>query len=499
MRQNRRYFIFNIFIVAITLSDFCYSQTAIPNYEFYNSGFTDTTALSLKTSTQYLSGDYFKVLDPMVKMSFNSAYARGYNDGAVWQGKGVTSEAHFGIQGKKGIFSYTLQPVVFFSQNSDFDLATAGSPNLSPYNYQFAVEGGIDYTQQYGTGAFTKFHLGQSEIKLNYKSLVASVSTQNFVLGPATFNPIIMSTQAGGFPHLRLGIVPTDISIGKKNIGKLEGYLIYGLLQESDYFDNDQDNDNRYFSGLTGSFTPAIVPSLTIGFHRTMYKNTEFFESKDLIAPIFVLDDGVQDGNVISVNDAFDQMAAVSIEWKFIEQGFRAYAEFAKNDFASILEPEHSRGYTLGFEKNVILKENKSLDIVYEHTNLSRNHSYLWRPTPPFYVHGVNRHGYTHRGQILGAGIGPGSNADQMNIRFNKAKSQLGFSFQRIEFNKDYLVINLPDEEFHDVEYSVGTFYRKNLEKIDLTSELIYSMNLNRYYAEDQSNLYFSLAARYKL
>ncbi|MFT7239351.1 MAG: hypothetical protein ACI93L_003451 [Cyclobacteriaceae bacterium] len=487
---------FLIFFSSFFLS----AQVLTPGIDFYESKLNDTTSLALYTSvSQY--NKKFTVLAPITKLSFNSGYARGYNDGPIWKGKGATFETHFGIQVNRGGFSLTVQPAIYFSQNSSFQLAEKRNTNDGAYQFS----SGIDWVQRSGNSGFVAFNLGQSELKFVHKKFVTSLSTQNFSLGPSSFNPIIMSNQAAGFPHLRLGFEPVTFKIKDFNLGKIETYLIYGLLSESDNFDQNAKNDTRYFNGLFLGFSPAFAPNIKLGFNRAMYKDTQFFETQDIISPIKILDSGTR-GDSINTNDTFDQLASVSLDWSFPEVGFRVYTEFAKNDFTgglrwTILEPEHSRAYTIGFEKTIELKNKKSLNIIYEHTNLSRNHTYLWRAEPTFYVHHINKQGYTNNGQILGAGIGPGSNSDQLNLLLKTESYSFGLKLQRIEFNKDYFVVNIKDLERHKVEYTFGLFHRFTLQKIEFSTELDFSNNLNQYYIldNDQSNIYFSLAARYKL
>ena len=166
---------------------------------------------------------------------FNSKYARGYNDGAIWKGKGFTSSLQGGVQGKLGMLEYTFTPIVYYSQNADFELAEQRGNNKI-FNYQFRNRR-IDHVQRYGTDSFTKLNLGQSEIRMVYRSFTVGASTQNVTFGPAQYNPIILSNNAAGIPHFDIG---TYKPIETK-IGQIESKLYYGILTKSDYFsENDE-------------------------------------------------------------------------------------------------------------------------------------------------------------------------------------------------------------------------------------------------------------------
>tara|TARA_Y100000310_G_C20621334_1_gene783475 strand:+ start:161 stop:1648 length:1488 start_codon:yes stop_codon:yes gene_type:complete len=475
------------------------AQVAVPGGFFHNLDlFNDSTTLTFHSSVQTENvANAFDVLNPQTQFSINTNYPRGLNDGPVWKGKGLTSEIHAGVQGKIGVVSYTFYPVLYHSQNLQFDLAEQRVNGISPYGYQYGVGGGIDWVQRYGGSSFMAFHPGQSELKLELGKFVTSLSTQNYSVGPSVFNPIILSRQGPGFPHFRLGSNPFDLKIKEINLGKLEANFIVGFLKASDHFDNNEDNNKSYFNALFLAYSPPFLKNATLGINKALYKQTSRYSAQDLLSVITVLD-------TVGPNDQFDQLASATLEWKFPEVGFRAYAEFAVNDFggaAKWIEPEHSRAYTIGFEKLTQLKSGDSFVLIYEHTNLSRNHTYLWRAEPTFYVHSVNRQGYTNRGQLLGAGIGPGSNSDMGSLKFFTGKNTFGGCLQRIENNKDYFAVNIRDRFNHHIEYSGGLFYQREFDRYIASAEAIFSRDNNRYYvlSDDHLNVYMSFKFIYKL
>jgi len=490
-------------ILFFILSGFVFSsqsQIAVPGDHFNPINRNDTSVLYFYESFEQQKNNGFQWIDPFTKVSHNSHYARTYNDGPVWKGKGLTWETHAGFQGRIGKLSYTFYPVVFFSQNASYSLVEQRG-NLNPLNYQHIIEGGVDWVQRYGDDTFFYFHPGQSEVRLDLGRFIGAVSTQNYSWGPSRFNPIMMSRQAGGFPHLRLGLKPFDFNIGKINIGKLEYNMIYGLLRESDHFDTNTENDRRYFNSFSLSYQPSFLKDFKVGINKVLYKQTRYFAAEDIISPFYIIDDGVVDEVALSVNDTFDQLASFTFEWNFREVGFRAFAEYAVNDFSGIIyiEPEHSRGLTIGFEKVIDLKDGRNVNILYEHTNLTRSSSFLYRPEPPYYIHGVNRQGYTHNGQILGAGIGPGANSDNLLVELIGEKKSMGLLFQRIESNKDWFIENIRDKERHDQEYTTSFFYQKELDRFVLVASAAVSYNFNRYYEGNQENIALSVGARWKL
>jgi hypothetical protein len=203
------------------------------------------------------------------------------------------------------------------------------------------------------------------------------------------------------------------------------------------------------------------------------------------------------------VNDAYDQLGSFMLDWKFKEVGFETYLEFARNDFSGsitdlLIQPEHSRAYTIGFIKTGRLWDNP-VKFTYEHTNMGNSRTKLIRATPTFYVHGIVSQGYTHNGQILGAGIGPGSNSDQIEIKYYKHDGAIGFDFQRVRFNDDYFFSTFVNNDVSamDVEYNLGLNYLKFINEISLQAGFLYSIRTNWQFQKGNNvgnvNVYFSL------
>ena len=457
------------------------------------------------------SGSFF-LLNPQVQVSYNTKHPYGYNDGPVWQGKGATVQASAGVYGNIGNLHYTFNPLVYFSQNRSFELAPQLLTQISEFNYQFTVGGGIDYVQRYGSDPFMKISPAQSEIRYKAKHFSVALSTANFTMGPASINPIMMSNQGEGFPHLEIGITEfLPLSWKETELGKIKGSIYYGLLSESDYFDQDDENNQRYFTAFSLSYVIPYVDWLRVGVNRVLYQDSQFFEAADLVRSISSLSPGslaITDST--SINDRFDQMASIFIEWTFPEAAFRGYMEFAKNDFNGsfrnlLVDTDHSRGFTIGFDK-ILNREKKPVVLTFEHTNLSRSISYQYRPEPPFYIHGIVRQGYTHNGQILGAGIGPGSSSNYLSFTFIRPESTLKLGAQRIQFNDDYfsqnfgfqIPPNFDNKDLRNSEYAIFSTYskQKDLWLYSVDTRLSYRYNEFYQLENDKLNLAIGFTVR---
>tara|TARA_R110000868_G_scaffold235273_6_gene489077 strand:+ start:18496 stop:20076 length:1581 start_codon:yes stop_codon:yes gene_type:complete len=439
--------------------------------------------------------NYFSILPIQFGLNYNSEYPRTINDGAVWKGKGLNSSVYFGIQGKKGILEYSLAPLIYYSQNQNYQLATQrGSTN--PLNYQFS-NGRIDYPQRFGKSSFTEYDWAQSEVRLVYSGFTFGASTSNTVWGPAKYNPILRSNNAAGFPHIEIGTnKPYETSIVD-----FEFKLLWGSLEESDYFDADKENNYRYLAGGFLAFQPRFIKGLKLGFGRMMYKRFNEFEAIDLLVMAYRYDDADRNpDNPNTGNDDFDQLAALSMEWTFPEQGFEAYMEFGKNDFGGVLggqEPEHSRAYTLGFSKLLLLKDDKIIKLAYERAVLDRSKAaFLYRRHNIWYQHSYIRQGYTHKGQVIGAGIGPGSSSDVFDFDLFTKNGKLQLFAQRIRFNDDYYFDTFNDQFHHDHEWFLEAMYSRTIDSwlISTSFGLTSRKNMNYIQGNDSNNFILGLS-----
>lgn len=401
--------------------------------------------------------------DALFKTSFRSAYGRSMNDGPLWYGRGFTHELHAGFQYSRGILDVTFQPVVFYSQNRDFELQQNPIFELeydkSPYSYQFDAL--IDYVIRYGDKPIVMFHPGQSDISLRLKHFRTGLSTQNMSVGPSWYNPILLSTNAPGFPHLYFQ-TRKPLRIPYFDIGFKQ---VWGALQESEYFDENLDNNWRYFSGLFVELNPRFVPGLQLGFNRTFIQRGQDFKliSGDPFVTLyrFKAQPGIDDVS-LDLNDAFDQIAAVTGRWRHPSAGFEAYFEFAINDFGGSFfgsHPDHARAYNLGVTQIFPSKDASTYALTFELTNTAMSKTGFVRPPGSYYIHMSIEQGYTNGGQILGSGMGP-AGALGYNLFFRKYTDTTlhGIHVEYKRIDDDFYFLYFDDKDRHDFE--LGATYR---------------------------------------
>jgi hypothetical protein len=119
------------------------------------------------------------------------------------------------------------------------------------------------------------------------------------------------------------------------------------------------------------------------------------------------------------------------------------YGEYAREEMATsaadFLEiPEHTRAYVIGAQKQLPFYLGLDVLIHAEMTQTEFTATRSFRPSPSWYTHHVIRHGYTHKGQIIGSGLGPGGSSQFLNVALLNGRQKLGFFVERQVHNNDF-------------------------------------------------------------
>ena len=413
----------------------------------------------------------FSVILPMVTTVANSELPFGYNDGALWAGKGYNVRALAGVSAAVGPLRIILIPELVSSTNysgtvdpTDLRFARPLPASRNPFSSPFnVVPYSIDLPYRFGTESIQKFYPGQSSVSLTGGPIQIGVGTENEWWGPAQRNPLILGDNAAGFPHafLRTGrplFTP---------IGLFEGRWVVGGLKESDFFNADETDDVRSLSAFAIHWRQRRTSGLTLGFQRSVYAPVDGYGG--VAASAFDFLTGTGHPNNLPVSDSTqtpgpDQIFSVFAHWVLPRYGLESYIEWGRSDFPSsfrelLTEPNHSRGYTSGLQW-VSKRGDASprVRLQAEFTNVEQSSTYRFRPNGSFYTSRAVVQGYTNEGQMLATGVGPGSSGQFIAADyFSRGGLQFGANFGRTRFNNDaFFLKSNPHRCFHDVTIYPG-------------------------------------------
>ncbi|HXH99826.1 MAG TPA: capsule assembly Wzi family protein [Sphingobacteriaceae bacterium] len=368
----------------------------------------------------------FQVLPITLQTQYNSKRPYGWNDGPMIPARGFQTVLSAGVYGKYGPLSIQLRPEVVYAENRShaFD------------NYPGIPDAYIDLPDRFGEKSYKKLFPGQSSIRLTTGPVSLGVSSENLWWGPGIQNSLLMSNTAPGFNHFTLNTVKPI----NTEIGAFEGQLIGGRLEGSGF--TDKPDDWRYLSGMTLSYQPRWIPGLFIGFTRSLQSYSKDLNEFSDYIPIFKAfsNKSNQQGQTPS-----DQLVSVFSRWLWKDANAEIYLEYSRGDHAVnlrdyIIEPEHSRAYLVGFQKLIELPGNRSeyLQLALEGTHLTQSINYSIRNASSVYTHNQIVHGYTHDGQLIGAGIGPGGDLQSLQVNWIRTKNNFGVNIERYVYNNDY-------------------------------------------------------------
>ena len=280
-------------------------------------------------------------------------------------------------------------------------------------------------------------------------------------------------------------------------------------MRRSDFADQTVANGTRFLSGFTFGYQPPFLRGLTLGFTRLLYKEWPvggigLGDITNVVGRLFNQGKILADSTI--GNDDADQMISLVGRWVAPHDGLEVYVEWARNDFAGnlrdlLIQPDHSRAYTLGLQKRLDSRGGPwrvSLEVT---TLGSSPVSLLRGQAPTFYAHPRILEGYTNRGQLMGAAIGPGSSSQYLGVDRYSSAGRWGLFVQRVRTDDDYALFGdagqspfrtLPfayDRQQVDLTLGVSVF--RFVRNLDLGGTLELTRELNRYFVRgaDVSNV----------
>lgn len=420
---------------------------------------------------------------PQIAVSWNSDIPLSMNDGAMWAGRGMTTAVRAGARLVAGPATLILAPQLVHVQNSSFEFIESRNPSRSPLLPPWRVEDtSADIPLRFGDGAFTLLDPGQSTLTLSVGPMALGASSENQWWGPGIRNAIVMSDNAPGFPHL---FVRTQKPI-RSAIGSLELKSVVGGLTESLFFDTITSNNLRSISAIAVTFQPVREPGLTVGLARAVYAPVAgvggvFGNSFDVFTRWN--SQGSTDGST------FEQLTSLFGRWLFPKNQFEIYGEWARTELPTSLRdfltaPHHSQGYTLGLQWAKPTGAEGLVRVQAEATYLESSGIVGGRPTTGYYVSPRVEQGYTQRGQVIGAAIGPGASSQWIAGDYLRRNWQLGLFSMRIRWDEDAFRTrpNSVDEFGHDVSVLLGVRGSARFPWTEISAELANETRLNYLY-----------------
>jgi hypothetical protein len=373
-------------------------------------------------------GVHAAVLMPEAVVLWNSAIPASQNEGALWGGRGLNARTTVGLLLEMGPLRMIAAPELVWSGNRAFTgVIPAEWRDAEPQVYQPPWQTGphsIDMPYRFGDVSRTEWSPGQSSLALHAGPVVLGAATENHWWGPGSRNAIVLSTHAPGFPHLFLR---TDAPV-RTPLGALEARWLVGRLEGSGYAPAAGTvGGERSLAAIGATLAPSGTHGLTLGAARSVY------------APVGGA--GRVPGRFVDVLRRWDagrpesetaagQILSVFARLVVPQEGAELYAEWARHEVPAslrdlLLAPEHTQGFTVGagWAREVGAG---AVRLNVEVSHLERSPTFRARPIGSFYASERVPAGYTHRGRVVGAAVGPGAQAQWLSAEYTAAGGGVG-------------------------------------------------------------------------
>lgn len=395
-------------------------------------------------------------LTPEVRLVGNSELPFSREEGPLWAGRGWNTRLSAGFHARWGRVEAILAPEFTWSENRSHLLVDALVPGRSPYSSPwhtggvetFWIRGGsasIDLPQRFGPEAVTGIHPGQSTLALRLGGLSVGASTENRSWGPAMLNPLVLSANAPGFPHVFLQLREPV----KGRFGSVEGLLLAGELRSSDYF-VETDAGRRSLGAMALVYRPPVADEgVELGLVRSIYGDADGWGDvfRSGVEPFFNWDRppglAAAQGEPTWQPEK-EQLTGIWARWTLPDDGFQLYGEWVRHRLPVgikdlLTAPHYSQGYTLGAEWLGAVPGWSAplLRLHGEITNVEESSAFHHRDAYSFYTSAVVPEGYTHRGRPLGASFGPGGSGQWLALDVLGDWWSVGLQGGRIRWETD--------------------------------------------------------------
>ena len=408
-----------------------------------------------------------------------------------------------------------VAPTLLASQNLPFPFFPPTVPGRSRFSSPYHSQGqSLDIPVRFGDHKITRFDAGRTNIRITTDRVVAGLTAENEIWGPGIRNALVMSANAPGIPRFYIG----NRAAWQTRFGDVYAKGVAGVLTESLFFDDDSRNDFRSLSGLLLQLRTRFDTSLTIGLARTVYAPTghafegAFSHALDVVTHweyIARANDTLPNGQF---KQQSDQLLSVFARWVFPAAGFEVYGEWARMDLPRtatelLVAGHYSSGYTMGFQWAQPRRTHDYLRLQAEVSYLEQSQVFNDRPVLDFYVGRIGQQGYTQRGQVIGAAIGPGGSSQWLALDYIRPRGQGGVFLGRIRWENDAMYREPAPNFFkHDVSVlgGVRAGLRTRYTDFETAATLAYRYNYLFQYGGanpglfrtvDMHNLTLSLAA----
>jgi hypothetical protein len=392
---------------------------------------------------------------PQFLIVSNSAIPFSQNNGSLWAGRGLSTRTTTGFKIESDRVRLIVAPEIVAEGNRNWLLRrypynqAHNTPSIPPdrsgggFVFPFYVNTyPIDQPLRFGARPINRLDPGESSFLVTAGKFEFGVSNEHEWWGPGIRNAIVLSNNAPGFAH---AIIRTARPL-RTRFGNVEARWLVGGLSESKYFDTVSTNNVRSLASISATLATDWDPNLTFGVARSVYATSSGWGSVpfrwlDVLANTHRPDARPVSDTALTPGGK-DQIFSLFSRWVFPNDGFEAYAEWARNELPrslrdALVAPNHTQGYTIGLQWARPAWRSGTFRIQTEITDLEQSPTRRDGPIGSWYASRPVVQGYTNRGEVLGASIGPGASSQWVAMDYLRPSWRFGVYAGRTRWNED--------------------------------------------------------------
>lgn len=361
----------------------------------------------------------------VIRLTHQDGIPDSRSDGAAVTANGLTVQFRAGATVTRGTVALRLAPELTYEQNVGFETSPGGVASRSPLASPFYVGAqSADLPSRFGVRPRRiAVHLGESGLWWRPAAATLGMSSGQVPWGPHAGEGLVIGHSAPGVLRLEGALR------GSGRLRSVQLRSFGGVVVESPYFDADRTNDQRRLSGVRLEWAAPSSP-LRIGVSRTLMDGRRAPRWHETLTAALRR----------PTTDSVIDFTSIDAEWHDPARGSWGWLELARQvpitSIGDLLRhPTEGLALRLGGSQTIVAGPAAAWIVSAEFVRLDQPQQRTDRPEQDLYTSATVVHGWTHRGQPLGSGLGPGGQRQLLGIDRVGRQLRVGGFLERARWN----------------------------------------------------------------
>ena len=367
--------------------------------------------------------------------------------GTAAPGIGQFVHLRAGVEGAVGPLQFRLAPELSYQQNAAYQLLGQADAARDAFSSSFYAGGfSADLPSRFGQGSVARLRPGESSLQWLGRAGALGVTTARPRWGPTVGEGLVLGASAPGVPRLEALVARRT----RSGVYRLRWFA--GAVRESRYFDGDAGNDRRGLSGARAEFSRRGELVLDAGLSRTVMDGRRRATLPSAAVLPFVS----------TRSDSIIEIVGADLVARHAKAGSTAWLEVVRQTpfegvGAFLRMPTEGIAFRTGLSQRLAVQRSATWFATVEFLRLDQSAQRSDRVPNDLYTSAAVAHGWTHEGQPLGSGLGPGGQRQLARLERIGSVWRTAAFLERARWNDDALYREAqPYLDRHDVTLQLG-------------------------------------------